>query len=377
MHVLYVLDEFLESGAGTESQFLELIAGMRAARVRVSIATLRPAPLLQARLPDVPTIVIGVHSLKSPATVPALWRLMSWARSQGCQLAHVFFNDAAIVAPVPLRLAGLPVIVSRRDLGFWYTRLNLVLLRLVRRAVAAVVVNADAVRREVQVHEGYRTERIVTIHNAWRDRPIAISRTDMRAQLGIPLEADLLVLVANLRPLKRVDDAIRVLAALAGRPRQSWLCVVGADRMVDGASERARLQGLAAALGVGDRVIFAGAIQDPLPIVSAADVCLLCSESEGLSNSLIEYAAAARPTVCSRAGGNEEIVIEGVTGYSYPVGDVPRATALVGSLLEDRERAGQFGEAARRRILQEFSVEQMIGSHLGLYRRVAGMEATV
>lgn len=368
MRVLYVLDEFSERTAGTEGQFLELVAGLRARNTHVSIAVLRGGSTLETALPGVPFRVLGLTSLRSPSALGALARLVSWARSQGSQVAHLYFNDVSIACPMPLRLAGLPVIVSRRDLGLWYTAANLPLLRLNRWAVAAVIANAEAVKERVIAREHYPERRVVTIYNAWRDRAAGGDLVGVRAALGVPDNARVLLALGNLRPLKRVDDAIRVLALVGAQRDDAWLCVVGADREGKSGSEQRRLQALAVELGVADRTVFTGAREDPWPIVQACDIGLFCSESEGLSNALIEYSAAAKPTVCTGAGGNGEVVIDGVTGFLFPTGDVRGAAEKVLRLLRDPALAAAMGADGRRRVTEQFSVERMIDQHLRLYQ---------
>jgi len=370
MRVLYVLDEFPDPNAGTERQFLELVAGMRARNVEVSMALLRSAPTLQHALSDVPTCVLGLTTLRSLSAPRALWKLTRWARARGCRLAHLYFNDAAIACPVPLRLAGLPVVVSRRDLGFWYSAANLPLLRLNRYAVAAVIANSEAVRREVIAREHYPPCKVVTIYNAWRDRAGSGDPGAVREALGIPPRARMLLAVGNLRPLKRVDDAIRILASSQVQG-DVWLCVVGGDRPGQHGSEQARLRQLAADLGVAGRVVFAGAQEDPWPIVQACDIGLLCSETEGLSNALIEYCAAGKPVVCSAAGGNGEVVLDELSGFIFPIGDVSLAAERVARLLRDAELAATMGARGQQRVREQFGLQRMTERHLELYRTVA------
>jgi glycosyltransferase involved in cell wall biosynthesis len=372
MRVLYVLDEFSERTAGTEGQFLELVAGMRARNAHVSIAVLRGGTALESALPDVPFRVLGLNSLRSSSAVGALWRLVRWARAQGSQVAHLYFNDVSIACPIPLRLAGLPVVVSRRDLGLWYAPENLPLLRLNRWAVAAVVANAEAVKRQVIAQERYPERKVTTIYNAWRDRGVSGDPAGVRSALGIPESARVLLALGNLRPLKRVDDAIRILALVRTQCDDAWLCVVGADRVGKSGSEQHRLQALAVELGVADFIVFAGPREDPWPIVQACDIGLFCSESEGLSNALIEYCAAGKPTVCTDAGGNPEVVVDGLSGFVFPTGDVRHAAECVTRLLRDPALSAKLGLQGRRRVLEEFSVERMLDRHLDLYRTLAG-----
>lgn len=372
MRILYVLDEFSERTAGTEGQFLELVAGLRARNAQVSIAVLRGGSALARALPDVPFFVPGLTSLRSPSALGALWKLVRWAHAQRSQVAHLYFNDVSIACPVPLRLAGLPVVASRRDLGFWYTAGNLRLLRLNRWAVNLVIANAEAVRAQVIAREHYPERKVVTVYNAWRDRAASSDPSTVRTELGIPDCARVLLVLGNLRPLKRVEDAIRILALVASQSDDAWLCVVGADRVSRGASEQRRLQALAAELGVARRVVFAGSREDPWPIVQACDIGLLCSESEGLSNALIEYSAAGKPTVCTGAGGNCEVIVDGKSGFIFPTGDVSYAAERVAQLLRDPALATAMGAYGRRCVSERFSVQRMIDQHLSLYRTLAG-----
>lgn len=369
MRVLYVLDEFSGPTAGTEGQFLELVRGVRARKADVLVMALRSSPALQ-ELGDIPTRVLDLRSLASLGAVGALWRLARGARAAGAGVAHLFFNDASIACPIPLRLAGVPVIVSRRDLGFWYTPGVLRLLRMNRGAVSAVVANSLAVKREVVRQERYPESRVTVIHNGWQPREVRDDPAQVRGALGIPLAAKMLLIVANLRPLKRVDDAIRITElALRGDP-EVWLVVVGADRSGATGSERARLTSLARELGVEDRVVFVGSRDDPWPVISACDVGLLCSESEGLSNTLIEYSAAGKPVVCSSVGGNEEVVTDSQSGFLYAVGNVEQAAGKVGELLRDPELRRRMGVVGRQLVASRFGIEQMVESHLRLYAAV-------
>jgi glycosyltransferase involved in cell wall biosynthesis len=374
MRVLYVLDEFAGRTAGTEGQFLELMAGVRARNTDVQVMLLRSSPAVK-ELDDIPTSILGLKSLASLGAVGALWRLARGARAAGADLAHVFFNDASIACPIPLRMAGIPVIVSRRDLGFWYTPNALRLLRMNRLAVSNVVANSVAVKREVVRQERYQESKVTVIHNGWRLRDVSEDRALARRALRIPAAAKLLLLVANLRPLKRVEDAIRITAvALRGDP-DVWLAVVGADRPGATGSERERLASLARELGIADRVVFAGASADPWPIISACDIGLLCSETEGLSNTLIEYSAAGKPVVCTRVGGNEEVVADAQSGYLYSVGNVEQAAANVAALLRDPDLRRRMGVVGRQLVASRFGIEQMVESHLRLYATVARASA--
>lgn len=374
LKLLFILDAFPDPHAGTEGQFWLLFNRLDRAALEPAILLLRPSPFLSANVQDVPLKVLNVTSVKSPS---ALWRIagaVRWAKREGFEVAHIFFNDSAVVFPIPLRLAGLRVIVSRRDLGFWYSSATMPLLRLNARFVDAAVANCNAVKRVVHDKEGIPAQRIHVIYNGIIRSEIG-SSAGIRERFGLPPYARLIVIVANLRPLKRNADAIRALGALPGELSDINVVFVGEDRDGDGGnSHRRELEDLARSLGVERRIHFTGKVPDPMPIVAEATLCMLCSETEGLSNAVIEYMLAGKPVVCTDVGGNAELVAHGENGFVVPVGDVPAMVASLTQLLGSEQRRVAFGRESAARAARLFSTDAMCREHHRLYEslRTAG-----
>ncbi len=377
LRLLFILDDFPDPGAGTEGQFWLLLRGLDPARVKPAVVLLRPSAFLQRKLGDIPLRVVNVQRLRS---LRGLWRIAAtawWARRAGFQVAHIYFNDSAMVFPPVLKLLGIKVIVSRRDLGFWYTAGNLRVLRIAAKFVDCVIANCEAVRQVTLRSEGYPAERVQVIYNGI-GRPIVPLAVGRRQDYGVPEDVPLIVLVANLRPLKRVGDVVRALAGVFGPGRVApHLLVVGEDREgVTGESHRAELERIGSELGVSNCLHFAGKMADPMPVIALADVCVLCSETEGLSNVVVEYMLAGKPVVCTVVGGNPELVLEGQTGRLVPVGDVARLAAALTEVLGDPGRARLWGDVARQRALELFAPAVMIERHQQLYEALARSAAT-
>ena len=100
------------------------------------------------------------------------------------------------------------------------------------------------------------------------------------------------------------------------------------------------------------------------------DVLWSTSAYEGQSNAIMEAMAAGVPVVATDIPGTRDLVVHGQTGYLVPVGEPCRAAVAKHSnhLLDDPDLAGRFGQAARQRMLDEFSVEKMVGRYADLYR---------
>lgn len=365
--VLYLLDEFPGPHAGTEAQFWLLYGALDKSVWRPMVATLRPSPYLSEHLPAAEYVALGIHSLKSPL---AWWRALRFvlaARRAGFTVAHLYLNDVSVLFPPLLSLAGIRTIVSRRDLGFWYSSGVLKALRFNRRFVDRVVANCEAVKAAVCNAEGYPPECVTVILNGFA-RPATEGRTAATSPAGTVR----IGMLANLRPLKRVEDAIRALAALPPGTGPVELMVGGEDRPVDGRSERQRLEVLAADVGVGDRVRFVGAVRDSWAFLDGVDVFLSCSDTEGLSNSIIEAMAAGKAVIASAVGGTPELIEPGVTGYLYPARDVVALTVALENLLESAELRERVGRAAIEFANSRLSVASLVAAHEELYRTLAG-----
>lgn len=372
LKVLFILDAFPDPGAGTEGQFWLLYRGLDRSRIEPSILLLRHSEFLERHLGREQVRVLEVERLRSPGNLGKILRAARWARAAGFQVAHIFFNDSALVFPLPLALSGIRVIVSRRDLGFWYSRANLPLLRFNVRFVDAVVANCAAVSKIVVASEGYRPAKVRVIYNGITRQ---LAAHEARAEWGLPAGAQILVLVANLRPLKRIGDAIRALARVANEHTRAHLFVVGEDRDAGGRSHREELQALAQSLGVLDRVRFTGKLADPMPLICAADICMLTSQTEGLSNAVVEYMFSGKPVVCTDAGGNAELIRHEHNGYVAPIGDVDAIAAGLRSLLADARLRDTFGARSAERARALFDPQRMITDHERLYQELAGAAA--
>jgi glycosyltransferase involved in cell wall biosynthesis len=352
--VMLIADELRTLQAGTEGQMLVLHRGLQAAGWHSELAVLRGAESVRGAWPG-PVREIGISRMASPVAWWRAWQFARRLRREGFALVHIFFNDAAMLLPPFLATAGIRVIVARRDMGFWYTSMKLRALRLARRFVHQVTANSRAVAKEVASREGYREQAIAVIYNGVAPGPAPTEHpAGDRLAIGI---------VANIRPVKRLGDAIQAFARIASRHTDVDLEIVGGG-------DYAELAALADSLGVSQRVHFVGARQDVRERLSRYAVCVLTSASEGLSNAIIEYQLAGRAVVCTDTGGNPELVEHGRTGMLYPVGDIDTLAGHLDRLLGDNRLRASMGAAGRQRAEAIFAPSVMIRRHESLYRAV-------
>ena len=171
----------------------------------------------------------------------------------------------------------------------------------------------------------------------------------------------ILVHLSNFRPVKRVADAVRVMARLR-REIPAKLLMIG-----DG-PDRGPAEMLARELGVADDVLFLGKQSRVPELLAISDVMLLPSEYEAFGLAALEAMACGAPTVAARTGGIPELITDGEDGLLAPVGDIETMAAQALTLLGNEERFGRFSAAARRTAETRFSAASIIPQYEACYQ---------
>ncbi|HEX7765005.1 MAG TPA: glycosyltransferase [Cellvibrio sp.] len=367
MKILLVIDRLTNPHAGTEGQFLLLIHLLQKAGCELRVLILANSEWLNANPLPCTTVIIGSSSIKSPRT---WWRVYAQARqakADGFELAHIFFNDASVVCPPMFALAGIKSIISRRDMGFWYNPIYRLLLPFTGKFVSCALSNSRAVAEVTANVEKIPQAKLRVIYNGFNRALSADSKVTELETLKLS-GAAIFGLVANIRPIKRMQDAISALSRLDFGLYNPHLVIIGAGDPSD-------LQGLASNLGVSNRVHFLGSRSDIPDCLQYLSAGLLCSESEGFSNAIVEYQFAGLPVICSRTGGNPEAVAQDKTGWLYEVGDVAELSRAMEAVLAEPECAQAMGITAKNEAESRYTIDAMLKQHLLLYRELIGVKS--
>ncbi len=362
--IAFFADHIAHWQAGTEGQMLMLASGLAEKDWTVPLFVLRDSDAAHdGRWPGSVT-ALGITSIASPLSwlkaITAARRL----RKAGYRLAHLFLNDTSMLLPPLFRVIGLKAIVSRRDMGFWYSERGLRVLRIVRYFVSAVVTNSAAVADNVVREERYHKGKITVVYNGMK----AVKSTATEEVLG--RSEQVIGVLANIRPVKRLEDAVRAFSLISKHFPQAKLRIVGGG-------DPSELNELARQLGLEGRVEFPGQVMNPAAEVAGFTVAMLTSESEGFSNAVMEYMQAAKPVICTNTGGNPELIEDGTSGYLCEVGDLRAMADRLAMLLDDGKLRESIGNAAREKVTQLCNEENMLQQYIALYERLCGrQEAT-
>lgn len=366
--ILYVID-YLTTGGGTENQLKALISHLDRERFEPFLVTLAPMKgwegLPAYHDPGCEHICLGLRKIKHPKTIIDILRLSRLIRKRKFHIVQTFFVDANIIGVISGFLGGCRSrVVSRRDLGFWYTPPLLSFLNRVNRLARYFLVNSEAVKEAVMEHEKIEVEKIRVIRNGVFDMPDE-NRSKMRkADIGVPGDAPFVGIVANLREVKRIDNFIRVAAAL--RHDNTHFMVIGVGPLKEDLLRQAR------EAYIGHRFHITHTLDNIYDYIKLFDVGVLTSDSEGLSNTLIEYQLCGIPAIAFDVGGNNEVIEQGNTGFLIKHGDLDEMRSKIDILLDDEDLRARLGHKARDIARARFAGERMIKETAEFYEMIAG-----
>ena len=237
--------------------------------------------------------------------------------------------------------------------------------RFFRRRLLPRTRHITCVSRDMErwLKESVGTSRPITqIYNGVdTDRFAPGADAEVLDELGLPSATFVAVIVARLDPIKAHDVLFEAWREVRRSVPGAVLLVVG-----DGPSE-SDLRRLA-----GEGVHMLGARKDVPAILRTADLSVLCSRNEGVSNTILEAMSTGLPVVATEVGGNRELVADGETGRLVPPADPAALAAAIGVYADDAMLRHEHGAAGRQRVLVRFGIEAMVRSYEAVWRDVAG-----
>ncbi len=365
LNVLQLIPTLDRSGA--EKQMVLLAKGLPRDRFRVEVAALTRLGPLKAELDEagVPVTLIGKRFKVDPL---ALGRLTRFLKEKRFDVVQTWIYAADTYGRVAAHQAKVPVVVtSEMAVDLWKGRSELAVDRFLARWTDRVMGNSNAVVAFYQ-KAGIPAEKLAMIPSGiGSEEPPAVDPAEVRAGLGLSVDAPLVLFVGRLAEQKGVDTLISALDLLQHVRPDVRALIVGEGPL------RPRLEETARAFRLFEdrRVSFLGHREDVPRLLAAADLLVLPSLYEGLPNVVLEAMRFRKPVVATAAPGTTEVVEDGVTGLLVPLRDPPALTQAIRRVIEDPELARGLGEAGRARVEAEFGVTLMVERFASLYEQLA------
>jgi teichuronic acid biosynthesis glycosyltransferase TuaC len=302
---------------------------------------------------------IAPHTL-AMGSLPAIRRLIADGFDFDLIDAHYYYPDG-VAAGIIARKLGKPFVVTARG-----TDINLIsdfsyprklIVDTAAGASASIGVSSSLVARLAALGADPKKLRVFR-NGVDLDRFQPESQPEARTRIGLPATAKILLSVGNLIELKGHHIGIKALRQMSV---ETYLVIAGTG------SECEKLQDQARQLGLAERVIFAGHIdnRDLKWWYSAADALILCSSREGWANVLLEAMACGTPVIATPVGGTPEVISNDTAGQLMSERTPEALIDAYAKLISDYP-----DRQAVRRYAEQFSWQETSARQIALFREI-------
>jgi glycosyltransferase involved in cell wall biosynthesis len=342
---------------GSERQLAVLAKNLSRERFQLNVGCIRRDGPFAKEFEDAPEFRLG-GSLYGWASILARFRLARHLRRNRIQIAHAFDFYTSLTLIPAARLARVPLVIgSFRQLGDLLTPAQFRSQAITFRWCDAVVCNSQAGADRLAA-DGLSRNKLFVIGNALPDEAFAAAAPALAPRPGVLRVG--MVARMNAR-YKNHSGFLRIAARIhAGFPDAEF--VLAGDGPL-----RGEIEAEAKSLGIGEHVLFLGDRRDVSAVLASMDVAVLTSDSEGLSNVILEAMAAGVPVVAYDVGGNRELV-NSERGAIIPAGDEEEFATSVGRMLDQPALRETLAGNARAFAEEKFSLNRIRCVYEGLYQ---------
>lgn len=366
-----VIQRYLPHLGGAERQLHQLAPRLRAHGYEVDVLTRHEPGLLHYEVID------GVPVYRLPSAGPKAWARATFTVGAVARLtqlkpdlvhAHEILTPASIALlskrinkhPVLLKIlrgGGRGDVYKLKRRPFWRSYVE-----NLKRNLDAFIVISQEIDAELAVLGIPKEKRCFLPNGVDTKRCTPISeegKIKLRSELALPAQVPIVVYVGRLVPEKRVDQLLKIWEAIRSRHQKALLLIVGEGEQ-EQTLKKMQVEG----------VQFTGQVQEAVPYLQAADVFVLPSSTEGLSNSMLEAMSCGLPVLATTVGGAPDIIQHNVSGCLIPPDDVNALQRGLETLLADGALCRTLGSNARQRILSDFSLDSVAERLASLYQRL-------
>ena len=353
---------------GAERGLYELVTRMDRQRFEVEVFALRDGPM-SARLAAAGIAVTVLH-LRGKWDLMKLPRLIKLLRDGRFDLLHTHLFHADLAGRPAAKAAGVPHLVHTvwtaegrfRPWQFAYAR-------LMKQSCDRVICVSQSVRDHHAGKSKLPDDAYAVIPwgvDVEKFRRDEASRQRLRSAWQLADDDVLLAFVGRLEFYKGVETLLAALGLLASAGRAVRAVIAG-----DGPRRQAVEEFIAHGPG-GSLVRMLGMVCDVPGVLSAADVYVMPSLWEGWPLALGEAMSASLPAIGSDVPGIRDLIVPQQTGLLVERQNADALASAIGLLVADGPMRARLGKAGRRRIVDQFSIEQTVAAHERLYDEIAG-----
>jgi L-malate glycosyltransferase len=308
-----------------------------------------------------------VHCFAARHNLSILWqyrKIITYIKSNNIDLLHAHLPWAGFVARLVKKFYRIPLIYTEHNkqeryhkLTYWLNRFSFNsndLVLAVSADVAFSIYTHIAPKIPVQVlHNGVNTQSFQRDEN---------NKVKVRATLGMAADAKVVGLVAVFRFQKRIAEWLEIFAAAQQQLPELRGIIVGNGPLRKAVEDKRK------ELNLQDKVFLVGLQEDMKPWYDAMDVFMMSSEFEGLPVSMLEAMSMECAIVTTDAGGIKELIEQEQNGLMVGVHNWQRLSEQLLRVCQDDALRLRLAQAARKTVVEKFSMQQMVKSLEEIYR---------
>ena len=373
--VMMLINLFPPFGGGTERQAERLAAYLARQNVFAGVITRRVDDSPRTEIRDGVRIIrireIGPGKIKSLSFIGgAILNIILYAKSFDVLHAHLAFAPA-VAASISGKLIGKRVIVKFGNSGnfgdvqelnrSWRGRL---ILAIIRRWVDLFIALTEDIELEM-LNSRLPPARIIRMVNGVDTSSFCPTSDKEAAKASIQMAGKLILLfTGRLTAVKALSNLVQALKQVIGVLPNVQLLLVG-----DG-EERKPLEMLAADLDIESHLTFLERRDSVQPYLNAADIFILPSHGEGISNSLLEAMASGLPCIATNVGGSVDALAQGACGVLISPNNIQQLVVAILHLALEPSEMERLGRLARQRAVDHYDLAVVGAQYLDLYQKL-------
>jgi sugar transferase (PEP-CTERM/EpsH1 system associated) len=361
MHLVYSLDP-----GGLENVVVNLVNMLSRNRFKPYICCFEPGGILKHRVEDDVEIIelkkIHRHEFS------LCFRLRALFRAKDIHIVHTHNWGTCCDGIIGAKLARIPIVIHQEHGTFVDTvgakKRRIIGERIVLRYVDQVITPSEDLKKKMVKILKLPDESIKVILNGVdmkKFSPSLEKRKKKRKELNISDDEMVVGTVGRLEPVKNQKMLLEVIPDIVMRFPNVKVLLVG-----DGVLKK-ELIDIAETLRIKDKVMFLGVRADVPEILTAIDVFILPSLTEGISIAILEAMACGLPVIATDVGGNPEIVIHEHTGMLVPLSKPEALSHALKVLLGDVNIRVKYGDNARKMVEEKLSLQKMVREYEEVY----------
>lgn len=304
------------------------------------------------------------HLFKSTKLLPIFaWKFRKYLKDKNIDILHSHLFGPITGAAAAAKFANIPHVGTLHDIYMIENKpLRIKLIKLAALLNTKLITVSNTMEQFYRQRANFKKNQLSTIYNGVDCKFPTENNTQLiRQSIGLKPNTCVIANVGRLVSLKRHDLLLKALAEID--IEIPWQMLIVGD-----GPERQHIEDLVIQYQLTDRVVLCGKRDDVADLLTAADLFVQCSDTEGLSMSIMEAMAVGLPAVVTDVGGNHELISNNENGFLVPPNSSEALAGKLTQLISSNKLRKQMQDKTFAIVAEKFNIETTFQNYLNLYQ---------